>query len=149
MEKTDCKIRHINKSDLKDIATLYTLFWNDKANLTKMEQTFSILSQNPNYIFLGAEDNGKIIGTIQGVVCDELYGECIPFLVMENFVVAEDYRGKGIGRQLLNEPERIGKEKQCSQIIFITETARKETVRFYEKVGFDAASHKGFKKSLR
>lgn len=67
---------------------------------------------------------------------------------MENFVVDENFRGNGIGQQLLCELERIGKKKNCSQIVFITETDRKDTVRFYEKVGFDSLSHKGFKKSL-
>ena len=90
-----------------------------------------------------------MIGTIQGVICEELYGGCFPFLVMENFVIAEKYRGKGVGRQLLSELERIGKERKCSQIIFITEADRKETIGFYEKVGFNSTTHTGFKKSLK
>lgn len=36
-------------------------------------------------------------------------------------------------------------KKQCSQIIFITETNRQETIRFYEKAGFNPHSHTGFK----
>ena len=149
MDNYNYKIRNIKENDLDEVAHLYTLFWNDKMNLSRMKQKFWEISKNPNYIFLCAEENGKVIGTIQGVVCEELYGECIPFLVMENFVVAENSRGKGVGRKLLNELEKIGKEKNCSQIIFITETDRKETVEFYERVGFNSTFHKGFKKLLR
>lgn len=149
MEKINYRIRNLNDKDLVDVAKLYTLFWNDSMDISKMEQNFSELSKNPNYIFLCAEENGKVIGTIQGIICDELYGECVPFLVMENFVIAERYRGKGIGRQLLNELEKIGKERKCSQIIFITEADRKETIEFYERVGFSSTSHRGFKKSLK
>lgn len=148
MDKINYKIRNLNDKDLVDVAELYTLFWKDSMDIPKMEQKFSDLSKNPNYIFLCAEENGKVIGTIQGIICDELYGDCAPFLVMENFVIAEEYRGKGIGRQLLNELEKIGKEKKCSQIIFITEADRINTVEFYERVGFNSTSHKGFKKSL-
>lgn len=149
MNKCNYKIRNIKEDDIDEIADLYTLFWNDKMNLSKMKKKFLEISKNPNYIFLCAEESGKVIGTIQGIVCEELYGECIPFLVMENFVVAENSRGKGVGRKLLNELEKTGKEKNCSQIIFITETHRKETVEFYERVGFNSISHKGFKKSLK
>ncbi|WP_298651956.1 GNAT family N-acetyltransferase [uncultured Proteiniphilum sp.] len=149
MDNYNYKIRNIKENDLDEVAHLYTLFWNGKMNLSKMKQKFSEISKNPNYIFLCAEESGKVIGTIQGVICEELYGECTPFLVMENFVVAENSRGKGVGRELLSELEKIGKEKNCSQIIFITETDRKETVGFYERVGFNSTSHKGFKKSLK
>lgn len=149
MNSLDCLIRSLNEGDLEDVAKLYTLFWNDRMNLTKMKQKFTEVMQNSNYIFLCAEKEGKVVGTIQGIICEELYGDCIPFLVMENFVVAENYQGKGIGRKLLKELERVGKERNCSQIIFITEADRKETVSFYERVGFNSTSHKGFKKSLK
>jgi GNAT superfamily N-acetyltransferase len=59
--------------------------------------------------------DGVVIGTIQGIVCEELYGNCIPFLLMKNFVVAENYQGKGIRRNLLKELERVGKARNCSQ----------------------------------
>ena len=149
MEKINYIIRNLNDKDLADVAELYTLFWNDSMDVSKMKQKFSGVSKNPNYIFLCAEENGRVIGTIQGIVCEELYGECLPFLVMENFVIAEKFRGKGVGRQLLKELEKIGKERKCSQIIFITETDRKDTIEFYEKVGFNSTSHRGFKKSLK
>ncbi len=149
MDEIDYRIRNLNENDLNEVAELYTLFWNDKMNLSKMKEKFTQISGNSNYIFLCAEYNGKVIGTIQGIICEELYGDCIPFLVMENFVVDENFRGKGIGRRLLSELEKVGKEKNCSQIIFITETDRKDTVKFYEKLGFNSISHKGFKKSLK
>jgi ribosomal protein S18 acetylase RimI-like enzyme len=123
-------IRRIKESDLHEVAELYSLFWNEKTNLSRMRDKFREISTNPHYIFLVAEMNGSVVGTIQGIVCEELYGECYPFLVMENFVVADNFRGKGIGRKLLTELEKIGKEKCCTQILFITETERKDTINF-------------------
>ncbi len=149
MNRINYKIRNLEKNDLNDVAKLYSLFWNDKMDVSKMKEKFEHLSKNPNYIFLCAENYGKVIGVIQGIVCEEIYGDCIPFLLMENFVVNNDFRGNGVGRHLLKELEKIGKEKNCSQIIFITETNREDTVKFYEKIGFDSISHKGFKKILK
>lgn len=149
MNKIDFKIRELKEEDLGEVGKLYALFWGDKMNLSKMKEKFSQVSQNDKYIFLVAEKDQKILGTIQGIICEELYGECMPFLVMENFVVDESFQGNGIGRKLLCELERIGKQKNCSQIVFITESDRKDTVKFYEKVGFDSTTHKGFKKTLK
>lgn len=149
MNGLNYEIRSLKENDLNDVAKLYTLFWNDKMNILKMKKKFGQISKNPNYIFLCAENNGKVIGVIQGIVCEEIYGDCIPFLMMENFVIDKNFRRKGIGQSLLNELEKVGKEKSCSQIIFITETDREDTVRFYENLGFDSISHKGFKKALK
>ncbi len=146
MEST---IRRINENDLNDVANLYSLFWNEKMNLSRMREKFTEISTNSNYIILVAETDGKVVGTIQGIICEELYGDCFPFLVMENFVVEENSRGKGIGRKLLTELEMFGKERSCTQVLFITETDRIDTIKFYEKLGFSSISHKGFKKSLK
>ena len=156
MDKLNCKVRSLNNKDLVDVAELYTLFWNDSMDISKMEQNFSELSKNPNYIFLCAEENGKVIGTIQGIICEELYGKCLPFLVMENFVIAEKYRGRGVGRELLKELEKIGKERKCSQIIFITETETglmlPEAVSLYKKKGYiqipNYGQYKNMEKSI-
>ncbi|MBS3999682.1 MAG: GNAT family N-acetyltransferase [Desulfobulbaceae bacterium] len=149
MNNIDFNIRKLKEEDLVEVAKLYTLFWGDKMNLYKMKEKFLQISQDDKYIFLVAEKDQNIVGTIQGIICEELYGECFPFLVMENFVVDENHQGNGIGRKLLYELERIGMQKNCSQIVFITESDRKDTVKFYEKVGFDSISHKGFKKKLK
>ncbi|MFN8674384.1 MAG: GNAT family N-acetyltransferase [Candidatus Sericytochromatia bacterium] len=142
-------IRKMFKSDLSKVADLYTLFWNDKMNLPKMINKFQILENDSKYIFLVAEAEGKIIGTIQGIICEELYGECNSFMVMENFVVDSNYRFKGVGKKLLSELEKLAISFSCTQIIFITENERKNTILFYEKLGFNSNSHKGFKKALK
>ena len=84
-----------------------------------------------------------------GIVCYELYGECKPFMVMENLVIDKSYRKKGIAKSLLTELEIIAKNKNCSQIQFITEKNRNDAVSFYTAMGFDPNSHIGFKKSIK
>jgi GNAT superfamily N-acetyltransferase len=81
-----------------------------------------------------------VVGSVMGIVCDELYGECRPFLLMENLVVAAEYRRKGIGKALLGELEKQAREWKCSQ--------GKDAVSFYESAGYNAKEHIGFKKSL-
>ena len=142
------KIRKTKEEDLAQIAGLYSLFWGKKSDLKKMKDKFRQLATNSDYIILCAEINNRIAGTITGMVCEDLYGVCKPFLVMENLVVDTDLRKQGVGAALMNELERIGKEQGCTQIMFITETDRREAIAFYESLGYNAYSHTGFKKSL-
>jgi len=142
-------IRKIDKDDLSSLIILYKQFWGDISNLQKMQTLYNELIKNPDYIILCAEIEQKVVGTVMGVVCYELYGECKPFMVMENLVIDKSYRKKGIAKLLLTELEMIAKNKKCSQIQFITEKNRNDAVSFYTAMGFDPNSHIGFKKSLK
>ena len=52
------------------------------------------------HILLAAEDGGRLVGSVMGVVCEELYGDGRPFLVVENLIVDKEQRRKGAGRML-------------------------------------------------
>lgn len=62
-----------------------------------MESKFIDLQENPNYIFLSALEENHLIGSVLGIICEELYGECKPFLLIEDLIVDQKYRRKGIG----------------------------------------------------
>ena len=55
---------------------------------------------------------------------------------IEDVVVNESARGKGIGRKLVNKLIETGKEKNLSQILLFTEDHRKSAIRLYSDVGF-------------
>ncbi len=144
----DLIIRKLEERDLEELSLLYKQFWNEESDIEKMKTKYKEIRNNPNYIILSAVINEKIVGSIYGVVCEELYGSCKPFLVMEDLIVDKNMRRRGIGKALLEKLESIGKERKCSQIIFITETNRVDAVSFYEKMGFNSKTHTGFKKQL-
>ena len=142
------KIRKLSECDLESVAALYKLFWNDNQNIDKMKVKFNELKSNTNYIFLCATVDDQVVGTIMGIICEEMYGDCKPFLIMEDLVVHEKFRKFKIGSLLLGDLEKIGKENDCTQIVFLTESDRRETLSFYENLGFNLKSHIGFKKKL-
>ena len=142
------EIRNLKLDDIESLSKLYYQFWNEQSNVEKMVQKFNDLQNNGSYILLCAVESGQLIGSVMGVVCEELYGECEPFLVIENMVVDNTYRKKGIGKALFAELEKRAKAKGCTQIILVTETERKDACGFYESVGFHATTNKGYKKKL-
>jgi ribosomal protein S18 acetylase RimI-like enzyme len=147
--QNEMKIRKLTINDVEALISLYGTFWGEKSDRQKMESKLQDLENNPSYIFLCAEKENKVIGTIQGIICEELYGTCQPFLLMDNFVIDEKYRKQGVGKTLLNSLEKIAKNRGCTQLLFITESSRINSIKFYESVGYCSKTHIGFKKSLK
>ena len=141
-------IRNLKIEDMESLSNLYSQFWNEASDVTKMKSKFSDLQNNPAYIFLCAVEKDTLAGSVMGIVCEELYGDCKPFLVVEDMIVDSNFRKNGIGTLLFEELEKQAKCKGCSQIILVTETARENACRFYESMGFSPTANKGYKKKL-
>jgi len=143
------KIRNLVSKDMPDLAALYNQFWNKNvSNIPAMKKAFKKLSNRADYIFLGAEDNGRLIGSVMGIVCAGLYGECLPFLTAEDMIVDKAFRRKGVGGKLMRELEKRGKAKNCRYMILVTEAGRNDARAFYPSCGFDPSASKGFKKKI-
>lgn len=140
-------VRNMELEDIEALAGLYRLFWNEPSNIFKMREQFLKLKETGMHIFLSAIEDGNLTGSVMGVVCEEIYGECRPFLVVENMVVDRSSRRKGVGNALLSELERQAKEKNCTQMILVTEADRQDACGFYEAYGFQQ-NNKGYKKKL-
>ncbi len=140
-------IRDIQKNDLAPLADLYYQFWNEQSDVQKMEKEFENITNENKHIILVCEINGSVIGSVMGIVCRELYGYCRPFMVVENMIVDSKYRRCGIGLKLLNELEKRAKERNCTQMILVTETNRNDACAFYEKYGF-SKNTTGYKKKV-
>jgi len=141
-------IRNVEKGDLPQLAALYEQFWGDKSYPDKMAVQLEELNRCGTHIVLGAEEGGKLLGSVMGVVCGELYGDCRPFLVLEDMIVDKSCRRAGVGRALLSELEERAKARGCTQVILVTEKSRTGACAFYESTGFAPNKNAGYKKKL-
>lgn len=142
------EIRPMKIEDIPNLAALYRQFWNEDSCVEKMSAQFLKLQSSSTHIFLAATEQGHLIGSVMGVVCEELYGQCRPFLVVENMIVDTDHRKKGGGKALMTELQQAAIDRGCTQMILVTETNRLDACRFYESVGFHPLANKGYKKKL-
>ena len=143
------EIRKLIEDDLVSLAVLYKQFWGEESSLDKMRATFQRLKRNPNYILLVADQQNNLVGSVMGIICEELYGDCKPFMVVEDVIVDRDQRRLGIASSLMRELEKCAVKQNCSYIIFVTESERTEAHRFYESLGYRSDAYKGFKKRLK
>lgn len=142
------EIGELTESDLEALAGLYKQFWGEDSSPEKMRSTFQRLRTNPNYIFLVARRDGRLTGSVMGIVCEELYGECRPFMVVEDVIVDQNHRRQGIGSLLMRELERLATTRDCAYIIFVTEQDRTTAHQFYASLGYSPDKYRGFKKRL-
>ncbi len=142
------RVRNLTVHDLDDLCRLYEQFWGEVSSLKKMRAVFDRLKDNPNPIFLVAERENRLAGAVTGIVCESLYGDCRPFMVVEDVIVDRDSRRLGIATALMRTLEERASECGCSTILFVTESERTGAHRFYESLGYSPDRYKGFKKRL-
>lgn len=142
------EVKRIEKNELKGLSLLLEELSGKKTNFEIMVKNFEWINKNEDYILLGAHYNGKLVGSLMGIICHDLVGECKPFMVIENVIVASDSRGKGIGKKLMMEIEKIAREKNCYYTMFVSGAHRKEAHQFYESLGYKLDEVQGFKKYL-
>lgn len=137
-----------NKYHLNELSLLFKELSGRDSNLIEMEKQFNIIIDNNNYVHLCAIYNNKVIGTVMGIICHDLVGECKPFMVLENVIVSLDFRNNGVGKLLLHEIENIAHNINCHYIIFVSDMDRINAHKFYESIGYDLNVVQGFKKFL-
>jgi len=140
------KIDKISVYDLPELAVLFKELSGNDQFIEKMEKSFSFIEKNENYILLGARINDRLAGSLMGIVCYDLVDDCRPFMLIENVVVSENFRGKGIGRELMRAIENICVDRNCYYTIFVSGAQRKEAHKFYESIGYRLDAVQGFKK---
>ncbi len=139
-------VREMVIGDIPQLANLYKQFWNEDSCVDTMYQKYNQFLKEGSHILLSAVENNQLIGSVMGVICGELYGDCRPFLVLENMIVNKDYRNKGVGKELISKLEEIATKRNCTQVILVTETNRTDACKFYESAGYSSLI-KGLKRS--
>ena len=90
-------IAPIKDSDLNMVSSLYKELSNQEQNLKCMKNEFKRMKNNPDYFLIGAKISDRLVGSAMGIICTDLFGECRPFMVIENVIVSNGSTKKGIG----------------------------------------------------
>ena len=116
--------------------------------ISLMTQTYNAIKDNSNYIILCALYGNRVVGSVMGIVCYELFGKCLPFMVVENVAVLKEYRRKGIANKLIENLEQRALENKCSTILFVSSEHRTGAHKLYESLGFGVDKVNGYRKRL-
>jgi ribosomal protein S18 acetylase RimI-like enzyme len=136
--------------DLNSLKLLYEDgFENSASDYSKMVETYNTIKDNTSYIILCAKIDGRVVGSVMGIVCSELFGKCLPFMVVENVVVLNGFRRLGIAKQLMQKLEEYAKMNRCTTILFVSSEHRKGAHKLYESLGYGIDKVNGYRKRLK
>ena len=113
-----------------------------------MTETFSKIKNDPNHVVLVAKAENKVVGSVLGVICYELIGNCTPFMVLEDVAVLSAFRRNGIARLLMMQIEEQAKLKGCNMILFVSSIHREGAHKLYESLGYGTDKVNGYRKRL-
>ena len=142
------EISPINEQDFRPLSELYQQLIPNEVSLSKMKEVFDRNRDNPNNIVLAAKIDGKLVGSLLAIICEMLFGQCKSFMVVEDVIVDESVRGKGIGKALMKYIEQQAKLKSCSYIMLVTDFDRVGSQNFYKSLGYKTDEYCAFKKHL-
>lgn len=83
------------------------------------------------------EDRGKVIGYLLGGLTKRSSAyKKYRYAVLTNIIVAEKYRGKNIGRKVLQEYKNWCKKKKIDYLDVVAFSGNRKAIEFYRKNGF-------------
>ena len=100
--------------------------------------------KNQNIKYFVARDNEKIISSCYICIIPNFTrgGTSIGFI--ENVITDINYRGKGIGRKIMENAINYAKEQKCYKVLLQSGNRRTDAHEFYKKLGFDGESKKAY-----
>jgi predicted N-acetyltransferase YhbS len=138
-------IEKLNIDDIPNLLKLYDELISFESSLDKSIETYKEMLMDENYFLVVAKEDTKIVGSVLGIYCKCLV---MPFLVIEDVIVKDGLRGKGIGQKLMATMDEFAKTKNCSYAILVSSDYRKKAHKFYENIGF-IDGVRGFRKMYK
>jgi GNAT superfamily N-acetyltransferase len=130
----DLIIRKANTADSTRIAELSgTLGYAVSAELMG-ERLARVLSLDTHAVFV-AETAGEIVGWIHGAEQQILESGCV--CEIWGLVVAENQRGRGTGRLLIQAIEEWARTRGLNEMSVRSNVIRPESHQFYERIGYE------------
>ena len=108
---------------------------------------FEAITEDPNNELLVGMACERLVGVLQLSYLPNLTYTGRWRAQIEGVRIARDFRGQGVGRQLLEHAIERARTRDCHLVQLTTDESRPDTLAFYEALGFEA-SHAGLKLHL-
>ena len=108
---------------------------------------FAAIRAHPGVDAYVAELDGEVVATFQLAIIPNLSHRGRPVAQVESVHVAAEWRGHGIGEQLLRFAIAEARRHGCFRLQLTSNKSRTDAHRFYRRLGFEQ-SHEGMKLAL-
>lgn len=111
----------------------------------RTKEFISSIITNENEVLFVAESNQTIIGVVHiGIRKAPYIDIMVPrsYAVIDNIVVLDVHRGKGVGKMLMKKVHEWISSKEIKHIELHVWEFNQSAIKFYEKLGYTTASRK-------
>ena len=135
---------NIRNAELEDLDTIFNFICELEDEVFDYQIFTSIFEenlQNTNYVYYVAEIENQVVGFIS-FHTQKLLHHCGIVGEIQEFYVAQNFRGKHIGKYLIDTIKEYAKTYQLKSIEVTTNQLRIENVNIYNRLGFKLSHNK-------
>lgn len=137
----DFEVRFANQKDFKSFYELLiqlsenVLIKHGLDNSVIEKNIMNVLGNDENSIMVAVK-NKRIVGMLYATTHQSLL-HAHPSALIEELIIHQDFRGKGIGSALMRKYFEYAKDKGYCEIEVSTEITNKKAIHYYKKCGFE------------
>ena len=139
-------VREASKEDLDALLKLYLFLHEDSIPESNghLAETWNQIIEDPDHHLIVNEIDGRIVSSCVCVIIPNLTRNVRPYAFVENVVTHADYRGNGYAGECLGYAKKIAERENCYKMMLLTGSKSPETLRFYEKAGYNSSDKTAF-----
>ena len=88
------------------------------------------------FLVVTCRDNDKLIGYCVMSIMPHIRYQACKIATEDLYYIVPEYRGKGLGKRLFEETEKVLKEQGVNQVVFSTKTYS-DNSHIFEKLGYE------------
>ena len=145
IDKLQVTIREASRDDLPRLVELMKSLVITTSNiesqgastLAEYEPVFDEILRAPRHWIYVAEVEGQVVGSADFLIVPNLSHRGTPWAVIENVIVEESMRRKGVAGELMNHLIDLARQNQCYKLSLSSNKRRSDAHQFYKSLGFE------------
>lgn len=134
-------IKKAAAEDAKTAAGLAIQMWKSNTIEGLTEEFYDSIKEGSCVVFLALLDDLAIGFAQCGLRHDYVEGtESSPVGYLEGIFVAEEYRKRGIAKDMLEACQKWAKEQECTEFASDCELVNEDSLKFHLRMGFEEAN---------
>lgn len=135
------EFRYATLNDLQGVYNLICELEMETMPAKEFEDIYSKNITREDIHYLVVENKGELIA-FGSMHIQSLLHHSADVAEIQELIIKDDFRGKGIGKKLIDRLKEISKEKRCELIEVCCNRKRIDSHEFYEHNGFNKSHYK-------
>jgi GNAT superfamily N-acetyltransferase len=141
-------IRHIRDDELPGLLKLYEFLHPEDARQSRdnlaVQKVWKTILADSNLRYYVADVDDRLVSTCTLALIPNLTRGLRPYGLIENVVTDPGHRKRGFAKGVIDYALQEAWAANCYKVMLLTGRKGEETLRFYEKAGFESGVKTGF-----